>query len=61
LIHSEGNKQIRILTREIFGNATECKIDRLGRIIIPEYLIFKIFKNYDPEIVLLGLVNKVEI
>jgi MraZ protein len=47
------------LKRFLIGNATECEMDRNGRLLLPEKL--RLFTAMDKKIILLGQLNKFEI
>ncbi len=49
----------RKFTRFFFSGATECEIDKQGRVSIPNHL--KIYANLDKECVIIGVSNRVEI
>lgn len=52
-------REVKSFIRFFFSGATECNIDRLGRILIPPAL-----RNYallEKEVVLAGMLNKIEV
>ena len=49
----------RKIMRLMMGGATECELDKQGRIIIPSYLMK--YANIDKDVAILGLYNKIEI
>ena len=53
------NKAGMKLTRLIMGNAIECEVDRMGRILITQSLREK--ASIDKDVVLLGLGDRIEI
>ena len=57
LPQSEESNRMRL--RFLVGGATECDLDKQGRVIIPAYL--KDYAKIDKEIAILGLYNKIEI
>ncbi len=56
---SQADPKNRMRLRFLMGGATECELDRQGRIIIPAYL--KEYAEIEKEITLLGLYNKIEV
>jgi len=56
---STGRAETRKLTRAILGGAVEVSLDKLGRILIPDYL--KRYANLKKNVVICGLSNKLEI
>ncbi len=56
---SQSDPKNRMRLRFLMGGATECELDKQGRIIIPVYL--KQYAEIDKEVTLLGLFNKIEI
>jgi len=57
LSQADGKNRMRL--RFLMGGATECELDRQGRIIIPGYL--KDYAEIQNEITILGLYNRIEI
>jgi MraZ protein len=53
------NKQARRLQRLLIGHATECEMDRSGRILLPPAL--REFAGMDKAVVLIGQGNKFEV
>lgn len=60
LQQSEGLKETRILSRQIFANSEEVTIDNKGRITIPSMLL-EISKISNNKVVVIALANKLEI
>ena len=56
---SQGEQINRMRLRFIMGGASECDLDKQGRIKMPAYL--KEYAGIDKEITILGLYNKIEI
>ena len=54
-----GNKQVRAFKRFIISGATECSVDKQGRILIPQSL--KTYAQLEREIVAAGQINHFEI
>jgi transcriptional regulator MraZ len=52
-------QQSRSFNRLLFSGATEVEVDTQGRITVPEYL--KEFASIKREIVIIGVVNRIEI
>jgi MraZ protein len=52
-------KDMRAFVRYFFSGATECPLDRQGRVLIPPSL--REFADLKKEVVLLGLANRIEI
>lgn len=52
-------KQSRSFNRLLFSGATEIDVDTQGRITVPEYL--KEFAQIKREIVIIGVVNRIEV
>ncbi|WP_308150011.1 division/cell wall cluster transcriptional repressor MraZ [Spiroplasma sp. AdecLV25b] len=59
LKQSEGQKEARILARQVFANSEELKIDGKGRINIPHSLL--ILADIKQKVIMIGLSNKIEI
>ncbi len=53
------NKNLRIFVRKIFGNTVDLKVDKLGRINIPDHFISK--AAIKKEVSFVGVGNKVEL
>lgn len=53
------NGQARKFTRFLVAGATTCELDKQGRILIPATL--REFANIDKEVVLTGMINRVEV
>lgn len=51
--------EARSFTRHLLASATEIELDKLGRILIPEYL--KDYGNFKKNVVICGLSNRLEI
>jgi MraZ protein len=52
-------QDMRAFVRYFFSGATECPLDKQGRILIPPSL--REFAGFEKEVVLLGLANRIEI
>ena len=52
-------QDMRAFVRYFFSGATECPLDKQGRILIPPSL--REFGGFEKEVVLLGLANRIEI
>jgi len=59
LHQSEGLKESRILSRQIFANSEEVTIDNKGRITIPSMLLE--ISKISNKVVVIALANKLEI
>lgn len=59
LSQSEGNKEARILTRQLFSSSENLVIDSKNRINIPSMLLE--ITNITGKVVIIGLANKLEI
>lgn len=59
LAQSEGQKEARILARQVFANSEELSIDSKGRINIPQSLL--ILADIKQKVIMIGLSNKIEI
>lgn len=59
LNQSEGQKEARILARQVFANSEELKIDGKGRINIPQSLL--VLVDIKQKVIMIGLSNKIEI
>ena len=55
----ESDPAVRRFVRESFANATECEVDRQGRIVIPNEL--KKYAEITKDLVTMGAMKKVEI
>ena len=53
------NKNARTLIRFFVAGATECELDRQGRILVPQTL--REFAGLDKDVVLAGSINKIEV
>lgn len=53
------NKMAGKLRRFLIGNASECEMDKQGRLLLPEKL--RTFANMDKKVFLLGQLNKFEL
>ena len=53
------DENARAFIRYVFANATECEIDRQGRLLIPA--AYKDMAQLDKELVTLGMLDRVEI
>ncbi|CAM9098312.1 division/cell wall cluster transcriptional repressor MraZ [Mycoplasma marinum] len=53
------NKNLRKFVRTIFGNTIELKVDKLGRINLPDHFILK--ATISKEVSFVGVGNKVEL
>ena len=53
------DENARAFIRYVFANATECEIDRQGRLLIPA--AYKDMARLDKELVTLGMLDRVEI
>lgn len=49
----------RMSVRFLIGGASECELDKQGRMVIPSYLLK--YAEIDSELIILGLSNKIEI
>lgn len=52
-------QEARSFTRHLLASASEAELDKLGRILIPDYL--KDYANLQKEVVICGLSNRLEI
>jgi len=52
-------KDMRAFVRFFFSGATECSLDRQGRILVPPQL--REFAGLEKDVVLLGLANRIEV
>ncbi len=52
-------KDVRAFIRYFYSGATECRIDRQGRILIPPSL--REFAHIDKEVMLIGAANRIEL
>jgi len=59
MILSQSEPENRKRVRFLLGGATECDLDKQGRILVPQYL--KDYALVDGEITVLGLYNRIEI
>ncbi|MFQ5354563.1 MAG: division/cell wall cluster transcriptional repressor MraZ [Thermodesulfobacteriota bacterium] len=55
----EFKKDTRAFLRFFYSSATDCSIDRLGRILIPQAL--RDYAGFDKEVVLIGAFRQIEI
>ena len=49
----------RMSVRFLIGGASECELDKQGRMVIPSYLLK--YAEIDSDLIILGLSNKIEI
>lgn len=56
---SQADPMNRMRLRFLMGGASECELDKQGRIIVPAYL--KEYAEIDRDVTMLGLYNKIEI
>lgn len=59
LNQSEGQKEARILARQVFANSEELKLDGKGRINIPNSLL--VLADIKQKVIMVGMSNKIEI
>lgn len=59
LNQSEGQKEARILARQVFANSEELKLDGKGRINIPYSLL--VLADIKQKVIMVGMSNKIEI
>lgn len=59
LNQSEGQKEARILARQVFANSEELKLDGKGRINIPHSLL--VLADIKQKAIMVGMSNKIEI
>lgn len=59
LNQSEGQKEARILARQVFANSEELKLDSKGRINIPYSLL--VLADIKQKVIMVGMSNKIEI
>ena len=55
----QSQKEVKDFTRFVFSNATECELDKQGRILIPPALRER--AGINKGVVLVGIINKIEI
>lgn len=55
----EGSREAREYARTILGGAAAVEFDRLGRVVIPEYL--KKYAKLEKNVVVMGLNNRLEV
>lgn len=55
----KARRETRALIRIILGSASEVELDKLGRILIPEYLTE--YAGLDKEVIVVGLGNRIEL
>ncbi|MHB1392275.1 MAG: division/cell wall cluster transcriptional repressor MraZ [Clostridia bacterium] len=53
------NKDARAFVRFFFAGASECELDKQGRIVMPNHL--KDYANIDKELVIIGVSTRIEI
>ncbi len=56
---SQSDPKNRMSVRFLLGGASECELDRQGRVVIPSYLLK--YAEITSELIILGLNNKIEI
>lgn len=56
---SQADPKNRMRLRFLLGGASECELDKQGRIVVPPYL--KEYAEISKDVVLLGLNNRIEI
>lgn len=56
---SQSDPKNRMSVRFLIGGASECELDRQGRMVIPSYLLK--YAGIDSDVIILGLSNKIEI
>jgi len=54
-----GSKKARAVSRAFFGSATECQVDKQGRIMLPKPL--REYANLDKDICVIGVSERVEV
>lgn len=59
LNQSEGQKEARILARQVFANSEELKLDGKNRINIPHSLL--VLADIKQKVIMVGMSNKIEI
>ncbi len=55
----ETSFESREFRRTFFGNATACELDKMGRIVLPQYLIS--FANIQKDVAVIGVSDKLEL
>ncbi len=53
------DQRVRSFVRFFFSGATECTVDKLGRIVVPQSL--RQYAHLDKEVVVIGMLNRIEI
>lgn len=56
---SQSDPKNRMSVRFLIGGASECELDKQGRMVIPSYLLK--YAKIDKDVIILGLSNKIEI
>lgn len=56
---SQSDPKNRMSVRFLIGGASECELDKQGRMLIPSYLLK--YAGIDSDVILLGLNNRIEI
>jgi len=56
---SQSDPRNRMSVRFLIGGASECELDKQGRMVIPSYLLK--YAEIDSDVIILGLSNKIEI
>ena len=56
---SQSDPKNRMATRFLIGGASECELDKQGRMIIPSYLLK--YADIKADVIILGLSDKIEI
>lgn len=51
----------RLLKRLFFGNSCELKIDKVGRVLIPQTILYKAHIKLDKEVILVGVYDHLEL
>ena len=56
---SQSDPKHRMSVRFLVGGASDCELDKQGRLVIPSYLLN--YANIKSDVIILGLYNKIEI
>ncbi len=56
---SQSDPKNRMSVRFLIGGASECELDKQGRMVIPSYLLK--YAEIESDVIILGLSNKIEI